>query len=63
MCYLSQSLEEKTSTTAEPTTIATRLPSLLTMVGQDEIKLVDELVILHDVDYKSINFGEDLIKG
>ena len=43
-------------------TIVTRLPSLLTMVGQDEVKLVGELVAIHDRHYTSINFGEDVIK-
>ena len=48
--------------TPDTATIVTRLPSLLTMVGQDEIKLVGELVAVHDVHYTSINFGEDVIK-
>ena len=43
-------------------TIVTKLPSLLTMVGQDEVKLVGELVAIHDRHYTSINFGEDVIK-
>ena len=32
------------------------------MVGQDEVKLVGELVAVHDRHYMSINFGEDVIK-
>ena len=48
--------------TLDTAIIVTRLPSLLTMVGQDEVKLVGELVAAHDRHYTSINFGEDIIK-
>ena len=42
--------------------VATRLEGMLVGPGEDEIRVVNELVDQHDKYYKSVNFGEDLIK-
>ena len=42
--------------------LASRLEGMFAGPGEDEINVVNEFVSLHDKHYKSINFGEDLIK-
>ena len=39
-----------------------RISTLFTQAGNDDIKIVDKLVSNHDIQYKAINFGEDVIK-
>ena len=46
----------------KPLSVAARLEGMLVGPGEDEIRIVNEFVDQHDKNYKSINFGEDLIK-
>ena len=45
-----------------PLSLSTRLERMFMGPGEDEIFAVNKLVSQHDKQYKSINFGEDLIK-
>ena len=42
--------------------IVPRLSTLFIQDGSNEINIIEKLVTNHDIQYKSINFGEDVIK-
>ena len=41
---------------------AGRLSTLFIQAGNDDIRIVEKLVTSHEIQYKSISFGEDVIK-
>ena len=45
-----------------PLSVAARLEGMLVGPGEDEIRVVNQFAEQHDKYYKSVNFGEDLIK-
>ena len=47
---------------AESGGVAARLSTLFIQAGNDDIRIVDKLVTSHEIQYKSISFGEDVIK-
>ena len=54
--------EQIRSASKSPVNLISRLEGMFASPGEDEINAVHELVRNHDRQYKSINFGEDLIK-
>ena len=46
----------------EHTGTVARLSTLFVQAGSNEINIIEKLVTNHDIQYKSINFGEDVIK-
>ena len=42
--------------------VAARLSTLFIQAGNDDIRIVEKLVTSHEIQYKSISFGEDVIK-
>ena len=47
---------------AESDGVAARLSTLFIQAGNDDIRIVEKLVTSHEIQYKSISFGEDVIK-
>ena len=43
-------------------TIVARISTLFSQAGNDDIMIVQKIVTSHEIQYKSINFGEDVIK-
>ena len=53
---------DRDSAASESEGIAARLSTLFIQAGNDDIRIVEKLVTSHEIQYKSISFGEDVIK-
>ena len=42
--------------------VVARLSTLFIQAGSNDISIIEKLVTNHDIQYKSINFGEGVIK-
>jgi len=57
-----QNGQDRRDDTQKHTGVLSRISTLFTQAGNDDIKIVEKLVLNHDSQYKAINFGEDVIK-